>query len=137
MSDPIIEKAVEDQLSPKPDDPDKPTTLVVWAEIDWLLSVAQTGYSETTGETRQEYLRVRRTNITMERARVFDAGAFKRAVGRIEGYVYTWASQQYALLKYGNALSDVLAGISNLSRCSTSPFEFDKALAGHRSGAPL
>src|SRR5438874_7305948 len=60
-----------------------------------------------TGETRQEYLRVRRTNITMERARVFNAGAFKRAVGRIEGYVYTGASQQYALLKYGNALSDV------------------------------
>ena len=68
-----MEKAVEDQFSIKPDYPGEVTTLIVYAEIDWLLSASRTGYRETTGETRPEYLKYRHTNITMERVKVFEA----------------------------------------------------------------
>lgn len=105
-----LEKAVEDQLSTKPEDSGEPTTLVTWMELDWLLKAANSGYRETTGETKEEYLRYRQTDITMERIRVFSAADFARVVGRLENVSYTFASEKYRLLKYGNVVSDVWQG---------------------------
>ena len=102
-----LEKAVEDQFSTKRENPSEPVTLAVWAELDWLQKAASSGYSEPTGKTKKSYLRHRSADITMEGVRVFSAADFARAVRIIENQTYTFASQKYTLLKYGNVLSDI------------------------------
>lgn len=102
--------AVEDLFSTEQKDHGEPTTLVVFAELHWLLKAAQSGYVEITGETRGEYLRRRDAYITMEQIRVFTAADFARVVTRIESATYTFASDAYRLLKYGDVVSDVWQG---------------------------
>ena len=81
--------------------------LDVSAGVDFLLKVAQSGYTETTGETKEGWSPRRERSIKLERVRVFSAASFEQALSEIERMVFEFASRSYSVLRYGNALGDI------------------------------
>lgn len=81
--------------------------LDVWSGVDWLISAAESGYSEITGETKQACAPGESKVITWERARVFRPHAFGAALSEIEAMVFDFVSKAYVQLEYGNAIGDL------------------------------
>jgi hypothetical protein len=105
-----LESAVRRMHRTVPDPAPEPTTLRVWADLAWVQARAQSGYVEPTGETRTEFVSRRRTDVQVEQVRVFDASAFARVLESVAGLAFDWATRQYALIQYGDAVADIWAG---------------------------
>jgi hypothetical protein len=83
------------------------TTLDVWAGIDWILSAAQTGYTEPTGKKSSKYIATRKENVETKQIRHFDKSVFLVILGAIENSIFDFASRAHSVLLYGDALQDI------------------------------
>ena len=101
-----LDSVIEDEFSTKRE-PIETTTLDVRAGIDWILSSAQSGYIESTGEKSSRYISFRSKHVDTEQVRNFDKTAFQTILKNIENEVFNFASKAYSVLLYGDALQDV------------------------------
>jgi hypothetical protein len=91
----------------EPEDADEEDAILdVYAGIDFLLAASGSGYTEVTGETKEGWSRRWKRSIELERVKVFQAASFAVVLAEIERMTFEFASQSYALLRYGNVLTD-------------------------------
>ncbi|MBI2305097.1 MAG: hypothetical protein HYU86_10195 [Chloroflexi bacterium] len=102
----IIESVVENEHSNKKELP-KYTEMDVRAGIDWILSAAQSGYVESTGRKSSKYISFCQKHVETEEANVYDKHVFQTIITNIENIAFNFASNSYAVLRYGDALQDV------------------------------
>jgi hypothetical protein len=60
-----------------------------------------------TGETAEDYSPRRKRAVQLERVQRFSPSVFKYLLQRLDQYAFDFASQSYAFLRYGNALTDI------------------------------
>jgi len=106
----VLDKVVDDSFSLAREREEEPTEVVsldVWAGIDWIISVAEHGYAESTDETSERYISFRHRHIEIEKVRQFDKSVFQATIDRLESLAFDFVSEAYSLLRYGDALHDV------------------------------
>lgn len=78
-------------------------------KIDWLLTVAQTGYRELTSNTKRAHSPSGRSEIILQQVRVFFAANFANSLSDVEQLTFNFASKAYVQLKYGSTIGDIWA----------------------------
>lgn len=101
-----LHSVIEDEFRTKKK-PTTYTTMDVRADIDWILSVAQSGHVESTGRKSSRYISSRHESVETEQVRVYNKQVFQDILDNIESNVFDFASKSYAILRYGDALKDV------------------------------
>jgi hypothetical protein len=104
-----LNKVIEDQhkLNGKPT---KYTQMDVFAGIDWVLSVSQSGYVESAGKKSREYISFIHKSIETEKVKIYDKQVFQTILTNIENEAFNFVSKSYALLRYGDVLQGIWEG---------------------------
>lgn len=79
----------------------------VGSGIDWILSVAQEGYIESTGRKSSKYLRTLRKDVETEEVCIYDKQTFQVILKNIENLAFNFVSKSYSILCYGDTLQDI------------------------------
>jgi len=82
-------------------------TLDVYANIDWVISAAQTGYIETTDEEQSALFRDGRMSVTLQKENHYLASTFRSILTHLENEIYKFASSAYVELRYGELQTDI------------------------------
>ena len=104
--DTVLESVIEDGHSTK-EEPVTYTEMDVWMGIDWVLSAAQSGYTESTGRKSSKYISFRNKHVETKEANVYSQYVFQTILNNIENLVFNFASNSYSILRYGDTLQDV------------------------------
>ncbi len=129
----IIASVVEDSHSIKKEPP-RYTEMDVWAGIDWILLVAQSGYVESTGRKSSRYISFRHESVETEEMTVYGEQVFQAVITKIENQAFASASNAYAILSYGDALRDVWQAYRAKVEEQLVPLGFGKHLDTIRNG---
>lgn len=92
------------------EEPIEYTEMDVRAGIDWVLSAAQSGYSESTGRKSSRYISFRQRSVETRETKVYDKHLFQTLLTDIENLLFNFASKSCALICYGEALQDIWQG---------------------------
>jgi hypothetical protein len=88
--------------------PQESTIVKIWTAIDWMIEAAARGLLESTGEQRTLHVGPGKgIDLLLERKQIVDAATLAYALNRIEHFTFEFASKQYALLSYGEAITDI------------------------------
>lgn len=109
-------------------------TLDVWANIDWFIYAANSGYSERLSDTKTVTFSHGRERITMYRDRIFLALAFKNRLAQFEAQVFDFASKSYVQLKYGNLITDIWSGYRSVVDTQLTQLQLSTHLQAIQSG---
>jgi hypothetical protein len=102
----VLRHMIEEMYADPEDQAERePTTLVLWAGAASLSAWAQKGVYTPTGETRQT-----RRHGELVRVTSVEAPQIAALIATIEQMVFEFASRSYAVLRYGNALTDFWTG---------------------------
>ncbi len=102
----VIESVIENGHSIEKEQP-RYTEMDVLAGIDWVISAAQSGYVKGTGRKSSKYIKLRNKEIETEEVNTYDKHVFETIITNIENVAFNFASNSYAVLRYGDALQDV------------------------------
>lgn len=108
-----LQAAVASVITDKYRTTEKPiqyTEMNVWAGIDWILSAAQSGYTESTGKKSSEYISFQHKHIETTEVKNYDEHVFQTIVTNIENLVFRFVSEAYAVLCYTDVLQDIWQG---------------------------
>jgi len=83
------------------------TEMDVGSDIDWIISVAQSGYVQSTGRKSQKYISFEHRHVETEEMNVFDKQVFQIIIKNIESPAFDFASNSYSILRYGDTLQDI------------------------------
>jgi len=92
------------------EEPTKSVNLDVRAGIDFIISAAQHGHREHTGNKSTRYISFRSHNIEIEELNNYDNSLFQIMIQNIENLVFDFVSKSYSLLRYGDVLQDIWQG---------------------------
>ena len=90
--------------------PTEYTEMDVRAGIDWILSKANSGYVEGTGEKSSRYIGFQKQHVETQEARIYDKSVFQTILTDLENLVFRFVSESYAVLSYGDMLKDIWQG---------------------------
>ncbi|MBF8266533.1 MAG: hypothetical protein HW388_41 [Dehalococcoidia bacterium] len=102
----IIASVVDDSHRTS-EEPSSSTSMELRAGIDWILSAAQTGHIEPTGQKSTKYIRFQDQYVETALIERFDKQVFQNVLKTIENSVFIFVSQAYSTLRYGSALQDL------------------------------
>lgn len=102
----VLDSVIEDGHNAE-EEPTSYTEMDVCDGIDWVLSVAQSGYIEPTGRKSSKYISFRHKNVETKEANTYDKHVFQTILTNIENLVFKFVSESYAILCYGDALQDI------------------------------
>lgn len=102
----VLDNVIEDEHRAT-EEPAQYTEMDVRAGIDWVLSVAQSGYVESTGKKSSKYISFRHKSVETKEANTYDKHVFQTILTNIENLVFKFVSESYAILCYGDALHDI------------------------------
>lgn len=105
----VLGSVIEDQYRTT-EEPTQYTEMDVWSGIDWILSVAQSGYVEPTGKKSSKYISFQKKSVETKEARIYDKHVFQTIVTNIENLVFSFVSESYAVLRYSDVLQDIWQG---------------------------
>jgi hypothetical protein len=125
--------AIQDQYRTT-EKPTRYTEMDVWAGIDWILSAAQSGYTESTGNKSSEYISFQHEHVETVEAKIYDKYAFQTVVTNIENMVFGFVSESYSLLCYGDVLQDIWQGYCAAIDEHLIPIGLSKHLDAIRNG---
>lgn len=114
--------------------PTEYTEMDVWAGIDWVLSAAQSGYTESTGQKSSRYISFQNNHVEIEEARIYDKSVFQTIVTNVENLVFRFVSESYAVLCYGDVLKDIWQGYCAKIDEDLIPIGLSKHLDAIRNG---
>lgn len=92
------------------EEPTQYSEIDVWAGIDWVLSAAQSGYVEFTGEKSSKYISFQHKRVETKEAKIYDKHVFQTIVTNIENLVFRFVSASYAMLCYSDVIQDIWQG---------------------------
>lgn len=104
--DTVLDSVVEDGHRTK-EEPITYTEMDVWTGIDWVLSAAQSGYSESTGRKSSKYISFRNKHVETIEVNSYDGHVFQAILTNIENLIFEFVSESYALLHYSDTLQDI------------------------------
>jgi hypothetical protein len=104
--DTVLAQVIEDRRRLR-GEPIKYTKMDVRAGIDWVLSVSQWGYSESTGRKSLQYISFRHENIETEKVKVYDKQIFQTILTNIENLVFNFVSTSLVAVKFGQVTANV------------------------------
>ena len=104
--DTVLDSVIEDGYRTE-EEPVTCTEMDVWMGIDWVLSAAQSGYTESTGRKSSKYISFRNKHVETKEANVYGKHVFQTILTNIENLVFDFASNSYSLLRYGDTLQDI------------------------------
>ena len=110
------------------------TTLDVFARLDWILSAAQTGYTERTDEEKTVRYRADRKTITLKRQKHFLPSAFASILAALENKVYLFATSSYVQLKYGDLQTSIWESYSKKAEETLLSMQLSQHLDGIKQG---
>jgi hypothetical protein len=110
------------------------TEMNVWAGIDWILSAAQSGYTESTGQKSSKYISFQHKHIETIEVKTYDKHVFQTIVTNIENLVFRFVSESYAMLCYGDVLQDIWQGYCTAIDKHLIPIGLSKHLDAIRNG---
>ena len=87
--------------------PPEPGELEVRGPLSWVTASAQTGHSESAGETREQWSDYLKRNVTATKRKVFPGSGFQLILDDLARMVFDFASSSYAALRYGNTVNEV------------------------------
>lgn len=105
----VLDSVINDQHRTT-EEPTKSVNLDVRAGIDFIISAAQHGYREHTGNKSTRYISFRSQNIEIEELNNYDNSLFQIMIQNIENLVFDFVSKSYSLLHYGDVLQDIWQG---------------------------
>jgi hypothetical protein len=79
----------------------------VWAGIDWVLSTAQSGYTESTGRKSSKYIKFRGKHVETQETKVYDRHVFQTILTHIENLLFNFVSKAYVILRYSDVFQDI------------------------------
>lgn len=115
-------------------EPPRYTEMDLLVGIDWILSAAQSGYSESTGRKSSKYISYHGKNVETEELHVYDKHVFQTIITNIENIAFNFASNSYAILRYGDALQDVWQAYRAKVEEKLVPIGFKRHLDTIRNG---
>jgi len=129
----IVSSMVQDEYSTTKE-PVRQIEMDVRQGTDWLLSAAQWGCSEPTGNKSSKYISYDRKSVETEERNIYDKHVFQTIITNIENAVFNFASNSYAILRYGDALQDVWQAYRATVEERLIPIGFSKYLDAIRNG---
>ena len=105
----VVDSVVDDSFRVE-EKPTEYTQMDVYAGMDWLLSVAQSGYVKSTGRKSSKYISFRHKNVETTEANVYDKSVFQTVLTHIENSLFNFASKSYAIIQYGESLQEIWQG---------------------------
>jgi hypothetical protein len=109
------------------------TTLELHDGIDWIVNASKRGHLEHLGEKTTARTTIGKTS-NLVRVKAFPAATFVSTLGRIEHAVLEHASKNYALLAYGEALTDIWQGYRQAVDAKLSDLNFGNHLQTIQNG---
>ena len=81
--------------------------LDIFANIDWIISASEHGYTESTGEKTEKYISFRSRHIEIEKIHRYDRSAFLALLNSIENYIFIFVSNSISILEYSDQLESI------------------------------